>query len=49
MFIFRSDKKCAEIRHVSENVEQREYSSIAGSSANKYNHFGNKFCRFSEN
>ena len=31
-----------------EVVEQREYSSIAGASANQYNHFGNQFGKFLE-
>jgi hypothetical protein len=30
-----------------EDVKQGEYSSIAGGSANLYNHFGNKFGSFS--
>jgi hypothetical protein len=32
-----------------EDVEQGEHSSIAGGSANFYNHFGNQFDSFSEN
>ena len=35
--------------HAGEDVEQGEHSSIAGGSANLYNHFGNEFCIFSEN
>ena len=35
--------------HVSEGVEQREHSSIAGGGTNLYNHFGNQFDSFSEN
>ena len=35
--------------HAGEDVEQGEHSSIAGGSANLYNHFGNQFGGFSEN
>jgi hypothetical protein len=31
------------------DVEQREHSSIAGGSANLYNHSGNQFGGFSDN
>jgi hypothetical protein len=32
--------------HVGEDVEQEEHSSIAGGSANLYNHCGNQFGGF---
>jgi hypothetical protein len=35
--------------HAGEDMEQVENSSIAGGSANLYNHFGNQFGGFSEN
>ena len=35
--------------HAGKNVEQGEHSSIAGGSANLYNHSGNQFGGFSEN
>ena len=35
--------------HGGEDVKQGEHSSIAGGSANLYNHFGNQFGSFSEN
>jgi hypothetical protein len=35
--------------HAVEAIEQEEHSSIAGGSANLYNHFGNQFGSFSEN
>jgi hypothetical protein len=31
------------------DVERKEHSSIAGGSANLYNHFGNQFGSFSKN
>jgi hypothetical protein len=34
------------IVHPSEDVEQEEHSSVAGGSANLYNHYGNQFCSF---
>jgi hypothetical protein len=36
-------------RHVGENVEKEEHSSIAGGIANLYNHSGNKSGGASEN
>ena len=35
--------------NVEEDVEQKKYSSIAGGSANLYNHSGNQHGSFSEN
>jgi hypothetical protein len=37
------------IAHAVKDVEQGEHSSIAGGSANLYNHFGNQLGSFSEN
>ena len=42
-------KKPQVIAHAGEDVEQGEHSSIAGGSANVYNHFENQFGGFSEN
>jgi hypothetical protein len=36
------------IAHADEDVEQGEYASTAGGSANLYNHFGNQFGSFSK-
>ena len=35
--------------HAVKDVEQGEYNSIAGWSANLYHHFGNQYKSFSEN
>jgi hypothetical protein len=35
--------------HAGEDADQGEHSSIAGGSANVYNHSGNQFSSFSEN
>ena len=35
--------------HADKDMEQGEHSSIAGGSANLYNHFRNEFSSFSEN
>jgi hypothetical protein len=42
-------KSVLPIAHVSEEVEQGEYSSIADSHINLCNHFRNQFGGFSEN
>ena len=36
------------IAYAGKDVEQGEYSSIAGGNANFYNHFGNQYDGFSE-
>ena len=41
--------KTQETAHAGEDVEQGKHSSIAGGSANVYNHVGNQFGNFTEN
>jgi hypothetical protein len=46
--VFKIKKKTQKIAHA-EIVEKGEHISIAGWSANLYNHFGNQFDSLSEN